>query len=588
MFLTWSASFSLLTIPLLFFFDEVQSNGWEELAAAVYRFRWAMVAGDETQAQANQLLRDVSGPIDFSSSVSHQGAGDYSPLRSQPAVAWLGSMKHVMQRLSVPASMRLGRPLVGLMQLMHPGKHLFDPAEHDTLVLPVVFKGYLTCVVDYWSEEVQSSAALFAQVLYILSVELAWHLSRPTEPRPKILIIGFTLSILNQFEAFAKAYLAILVQRMCAAAQFATASTFNYDEAVATGSLLYAPPYKAGGFDVDITLLLATRSQGTHLAWTGHVVRNDLVYIAMSRASRRLWIFIEDLRSEVLATPRVASECGCADVAIYGQRARAACEPDADRAALDVEIEERRGKTKNQLQWVHLLHHTAPLWDHAMTEVQAKTAPPPVMQQFLVQGSVFPLPLHRGRWLADITSLFLGDAWRLSAAKEAVPTLRELMKAPGQLKKLLHENADCRDHIRSKKVWVDVLEQFSYQTYNDAEASRVCSQWASSALIMTVKAMPASINIDVRVAKFPGTVPAQLEQALAYMAYRHHTATFGGGELQVHRHKKETKDFGSRGVVTFQQCASDRPAFVVRVPKTNGEQVNALYHYAAMTLEHQS
>ena len=199
-------------------------------------------------------------------------------------------MKQVMQRLSVLASMRLGRPLVGLMQLMHPGKHRFDPAEHDTLVLPVVvLKGYLTCDVDSWSEEVQSSAALFAQVLYILAVELAWHLSRPTDPRPKILIIGFTLSILNQFEAFAKAYLAILVQRMCAAAQFATASSFNYDEAVASGSLFYAPPYKAGGFDVDITLLLATRSQATHWAWTGHVVRKDLVCIARTRASRRLW-----------------------------------------------------------------------------------------------------------------------------------------------------------------------------------------------------------------------------------------------------------------------------------------------------------
>ena len=141
------------------------------------------------------------------------------------------------------------------------GKHEVACAAHDTIVLPGVFDSNLTFEVDWQTREIHAWAALFAQVLYILGVEITWNLAKHSEPRPKILIIGFTLSILRQFEAFAKVYLANLVERMCASTRIETVRTFDYDEVVASGCLLYAPPYKAGGFDVDITLLLATRSQ---------------------------------------------------------------------------------------------------------------------------------------------------------------------------------------------------------------------------------------------------------------------------------------------------------------------------------------
>ena len=95
----------------------------------------------------------------------------------------------------------------------------------------------------------------------------------------------------------------------------------------------------------------AMRSQSRHWAWTGHVVRKDLVRIAMTKASLRLWVLIEDLRYEVLAPENDAREYGCRNVNFYKLDDAARCRTDAARADLDAQIELRRSKTRNQMQW---------------------------------------------------------------------------------------------------------------------------------------------------------------------------------------------------------------------------------------------
>ena len=207
---------------------------------------------------------------------------------------------------------------------MFPNTHdaLEGASAHDTLVSPVVFDKLSYSYNDV-SHEVEASPGLFVQTLYILALELACHRIRPTAPSIKILVVGFTLAVLNQFQSFARRTLGTLCHEMCVSAGLTDAdAVFDYDVFVSTGTLLFAAAFKSGGFDVDVTLLLATRSQYHHVAWQGHVVQKNLVYIGLTRAAYRVWLFIEDLRSEVLALKETADACGVTNIVAWRQKAK--------------------------------------------------------------------------------------------------------------------------------------------------------------------------------------------------------------------------------------------------------------------------
>ena len=149
------------------------------------------------------MLRDVGGPIDFTTPESNQPASDYTPIRTHPACAWIAGMGDSVQELRLPVTMRLRRSLVQTMQAMYPGKHsdLEYMTTHNTLVLPVVFRNTLQYEVESNTTELEAPAALFAQTLCILGCELTWNRAKHPEPPPTFLVIGFTLSLLNRTQS---------------------------------------------------------------------------------------------------------------------------------------------------------------------------------------------------------------------------------------------------------------------------------------------------------------------------------------------------------------------------------------------------
>ena len=95
--------------------------------------------------------------------------------------------------------------------------------------------------------------------------------------------------------------------------------------------------------------MLATRSQWTHVAWAGHVVTRNLVYIALTRASQRVWLFIEDLRREVLARPELADAFGVTNVGALRKNALQGSRKNAESIAVQHQADDRLGRSRLQI-----------------------------------------------------------------------------------------------------------------------------------------------------------------------------------------------------------------------------------------------
>ena len=150
-----------------------------------------------------------------------------------------------IQELRLPTSLRLGHTLIQYLQAMFPRQHddLQAATTHDTLVLPVVF----TKLTYFWNpatNEVEGSPGLFIMTLYILALEFAYNRIMRTVSSIKILVVGFTLAVLEQFQCFTKRNLAALCYEMCFSAGLRGAdAAFDYDVLVASGALLFAAPW---------------------------------------------------------------------------------------------------------------------------------------------------------------------------------------------------------------------------------------------------------------------------------------------------------------------------------------------------------
>ena len=75
--------------PFGLLLDEVQTFGWEEVVAALWRAAWTLFAGDKRQAPQPTLPQDVGGPIHFESSLALPPASAFTPLRAHPGPSFL-------------------------------------------------------------------------------------------------------------------------------------------------------------------------------------------------------------------------------------------------------------------------------------------------------------------------------------------------------------------------------------------------------------------------------------------------------------------------------------------------------------------
>ena len=108
----------------------------------------------------------------------------------------------------------------------------------------------------------------------------------------------------------------------------------------------------------------------------------NLVYIALTRASQRVWLFIEDLRKEVLATQQLAGDFGVTSVGEWRTWALQGILTDAQIRAIRQNADERLSRSRSQMPWARLLHNTVHIWGGSFTDAHAQTHIPPAVYYF--------------------------------------------------------------------------------------------------------------------------------------------------------------------------------------------------------------
>ena len=414
--------------------------------------------------------------------------------------------------------------------------------------------------------------------LYILAFEFAYNRIMRTAPSIKILVVGFTLAVLGQFQYFAKRNLATLCYEMCYSAGLRGAeAAFDYDVLVGSGALLFAAAFKSGGFDVDIALVLATRSQWTHVAWAGHVVTRNLVYIALTRASQRVWLFIEDLRKEVLATQQLAEDFGVTCVGEWRKWALQGILTNAQSRAIRQNADDRLNRSRSQMPWARLLHNTVHIWERSFTDKDAQTHIPPAVSYFC--GDL--VPSHRvrclclQRWVKKIAEAYAQKGWGQRSSVQRPATLWSHMSDSAAVRNTALTDPNCGRKMQSELPTFDVVQYYTSVGFDEAAADAMCALWAPYTLILTVHVNSNSIDVAVKVATFDTYDANFLTRALALKTHK----MYGSGKLDIVPRKKRLDDSGEYGDNFFAEWNADRPAFVI-IEKSHDRPPREVLHHS--------
>lgn len=270
--------------------DEYMSEPSEREAINLLDFQAALLAGDPHQSVARrpQLSADAA-------SLLHLGSRLEQPLQWHPALTWLENHKHAHHILNTE-TFRTGEPAMGCLKSIF-GDELAactSKAQHSTWMIPVLFYRVSDWVTKGY--ECQASLTLFLSIAMVLAAEALRSLR---QPKPTTVVVtAFLLKQLRALEAFVQ----IAVPQICVVMQAMAGMT-----GVTAGQVQailehwqFRGPYSVGGANADVAVCLGVRRQSADKAWRGLALERPLVYTALTRAKHRAYIFLEDLREEVL------------------------------------------------------------------------------------------------------------------------------------------------------------------------------------------------------------------------------------------------------------------------------------------------
>ena len=231
----------------------------------------------------------------------HAGGMPPAPLRQHLAVSWLSEDR---RHFSLNASYRYGATVVNCLQTMAPStwKHMISvkPGE-DTEVFPVVFPWLADAQTSGGGNkapEVTRSRVAFVHAATILVLELM--LGPKTE---RVLFTTFYTRLLGEFRAWLQASLQDIMQAISwnlGRPYTAEDEAVTVESLESTRRLIFSTTHKAGGVTVHSTILLALRRQTQDVFWEGTVLQHlAYKYIGCTRATQRLYVLAEDLRSGV-------------------------------------------------------------------------------------------------------------------------------------------------------------------------------------------------------------------------------------------------------------------------------------------------
>jgi hypothetical protein len=160
---------------------------------------------------------------------------------------------------------------------------------------------------------------LFKAIAVVLALEIVTSMSSP-----EIYLIAVSCFLLAPLEAL-KQYLDVALPPLCSRLadehhwRKRLACDWTLSELIRRGILLFAGPLDIGGVDAWVSVPLFLKRKIADRGYVGLMTKKSLVYSALTRGSRRIYPFVEDIRWDDVCAISARSELVC-KVRQYGIR----------------------------------------------------------------------------------------------------------------------------------------------------------------------------------------------------------------------------------------------------------------------------
>ena len=278
---------------LVTLFDDYVEKGWEQLVGAMTEADVAFMVGDMHAGRPRTPYpvqnRYEQGLVNV--------APNWKALQMAPAWTWAeknGTVYALME------THRVGYPAFNFLYRAFPQKlkGVRSLAEGSTCIVPLLDQD----LGDSWwdlNERGQPiwSFNIFWQFLFFVSLEVIVSYRKNWEHT--IAIYGFSRSYLVPFGDLLHRELSNVVASMCTALHIELSVNQNevsFASLCDRGVIYMRGPENLQGIDVDVSFAFCYR-QGDE--WGGHMHEQRFPYMHLSRASRRLYLGLQDKRSTI-------------------------------------------------------------------------------------------------------------------------------------------------------------------------------------------------------------------------------------------------------------------------------------------------
>ena len=571
--------------------DECQQGSMEETTAEILGAEFFVCFGDRQQAKEPGGV--AAQPMLGGSPPGKRARLHESPLDKHNCATWLKGNPAV-ESFPLTGSYRLGGMAVRVLKAMYPKRHtaLEARSDHDTLVLPVIFSRLAGAFHNDCGDFV-SDQLLFSHAAQILAIEvLAWAAGPRKKP---VLVLACHLTMLQNFVVYAHQALPRIIDDLRAKSWGHAGEDremdFSLEALVRQRVIVFAGIQKSGGFDGSVALLLLPHRKAGDAGWQGHLKKEHLQYIMLTRASDRVYPILEDLSGEIVAPPR--------EVKLYGLRPLSHWRSELTQEALDERMSQRHG----QLPLVRLLRLAPGIYEQlgiareclgisGLGMVTGDGVAP------VLAAAGVPLPAcdHREleKNLALAQALYSRVWWRKELPEALVikdgqsdrDTFERAFGPTNAVWRWAKRNISSATKGRKRKREESSLPPDWHQKYalSPSGSQDELELWASRALDCLTCNVISDKHFEVLMplAKFgDGEDASRVAGALANAAVRAYQelTESTGASISIETHKKKVHDLGSYGVRVTWCCGDDRPVFVLDDP--NGK----FWFYAACGMQ---
>ena len=613
--------------------DELQKRGAEEMMAMVTDVDAFIVMGDSNQGiWQSQRQSDLHDPVDqfFSHNESHS---QVLPFLWNNSMAWAKKVAELgfLQYYSNTRTRRYGREVVDLQRTLFAERCSTlssHPKAPHTKIVAVLFPQFS---IDDWVEstkkgEVARSRTFFTVALVLVALECVLFRLRQAAKSERstsscvVLVAAFLWSFLDQLEFFFQQYF----ESMCKFIHDSICSSPDHRRECGDLTKLYKfsewtqcgwLQFRAGQTCHHITARTVVAFWGKRRvddkSYEGNQTQQHMIHSVTTRGSARIYIMMEDLRSEIIV-PKTDS--------------------DLVEAAKELGLSEKQfvdrgieSVARRQLNLAQMFNHIGRLHDcydlNALQDTSWRMAllHPSYLKSIHEDSDVFkqfslPLKAILTKGVSRAETYYKDvKRWHASQRKDITTIKTQLLFPSANGSGNLPKTASAWNKIiagtryndiggRSAPVFKDYEEQFGTckgvpNVMHASTAENTCVTWfpllvdAITVSLWTEKQNPLCALVTLPVAIGLSRTAGDIQQLLcaicskaynAYTASEMYAAAKSQGkrvEPKVGWHKKERHIVAGFEYIV-ESCGSDRPAFCIIEEDGEGRREVCHFYYA--------